>query len=132
MSAHFTEISVSARFSELPGLLEAIAQGASELGMSTDLALRLQLVTEELFTNTVGHGHQGDSENRVHLALGRHDDTATLRYEDEAPAFDLMEIPEKKAATVAFGGLGIALIHGLCKSVRHHRRAGRNITEIEL
>ena len=132
MSAHFTDISVSARFSELPGLLATIAQRATELGIPADVALRLQLVVEELFTNTVSHGYQGGSENRVRLALGRHDDVVTLRYADEAPAFELMEIAEKTASTVALGGLGITLIRGLCKSVRHQRRDGRNVTEIEL
>lgn len=132
MSAHFTEISVSARFSELPELLETLAQRAAELGIPTPLSMRLQLVVEELFTNTVCHGHSGGSESRACLAIARKDSGVMLRYEDEAPPFDLTEIPEKSESTVAIGGLGITLIRGLCKSVRHRRVDGRNVTEIEI
>lgn len=131
MSAHFTEISVGARFAELPGLLEAIAGQAAEFGIAADELLRLQLVAEELFTNTIIHGHQGDSEHMVGLGLRREDAVLTLRYEDDAPPFDLTKIPPKTASTAAIGGLGIGLIRGMCKAVRYQRRDQRNITEIE-
>lgn len=131
MSAHFTEISVGARFAELPGLLEAIAGQAAGFGISADDLLRLQLVAEELFTNTITHGHQGDSEHMVGLSLRREDAVLTLRYEDEAPPFDLTKIPSKTASTVAIGGLGIGLIRGMCKAIRYQRLDQRNITEIE-
>lgn len=132
MSAYFTEHSVSARFSELPGLLDTIADQAAELGIAADDVLRLQLVAEELFTNTITHGHQGDSDHAVRLVLLHVEDVLTLRYEDDAPAFDITKMPQKTASTAAIGGLGIGLILGMAKAVRYQRSAQHNITEIEL
>jgi serine/threonine-protein kinase RsbW len=131
MICHFTEISVNARYSELPGLLAATARAAVDLGATDDDAKRLQLVIEELFTNTIGHGHGGDSDHCVHLAVGRNGQALAVRYADEAPPFDFLEFGQKKAPTVALGGMGIPLIRGLCKTLRYAWRDGRNVTEIE-
>lgn len=132
MSAHFTEISVRARYSELPVLFAAIARTAADLGATDDAAKRLQLVIEELFTNTISHGHGGDSEHCVRLAVGRNGQALAARYEDEAPPFDFLDFDQKKAVTVALGGLGIPLIRGLCTTLRYACRDGRNVTEIEI
>ncbi|NTV71709.1 MAG: ATP-binding protein [Azonexaceae bacterium] len=131
MTAHFTDISVSARYSELPGLMASITERAAGLGATADDALRLQLVVEELFTNTIAHGHHGDSEHPVSLALGRNNGVLTLRYEDEAPPFDNSKFGQNFRLTVEVGGQGLGLIHGMSKTVRYQRLAQRNITEIE-
>lgn len=132
MSCHFTEISVAARYSELPGLLAATARAAGELGAGEDDAKRLQLVIEELFTNTISHGHGGDSDHAVRLAIGRNGQALAARYEDEAPPFDFLNFGQKMPPTVALGGLGLPLIRGLCKTLRYTCRDGRNVTEMEI
>ncbi|MDP2880048.1 MAG: ATP-binding protein [Azonexus sp.] len=131
MTAHFTDISVSARYAELPGLIARVAEQAAGLGLAADDSLRLQLVVEELFTNTIAHGHHGDSEHRVSLALGRSDGILTLRYEDDAPPFDISGFGQNFRLTVEVGGQGLGLIHGMSKAIRYQRSGQRNITEIE-
>ena len=131
MTAHFTDISVSARYAELPGLIARVAEQAASLGVAADDSLRLQLVVEELFTNTITHGHRGESEHKVSLALGRKDGILTLRYEDEAPPFDNSEFGQNFRSTVEVGGQGLGLIHGMSKAIRYQRQGQRNITEIE-
>ena len=131
MTAHFTDISVSARYVELPGLMAWVADLAVGLGIAADDSLRLQLVIEELFTNTVTHGHQGDSEHKIKLALGRNDGILTLRYEDDAPPFDNSEIGQNFRLTVEVGGQGLGLINGMGKAIRYQRLGQHNITEIE-
>ena len=101
MTAHSTDIFVSARYAELPGLLASVAEQAAGLGVAADDSLRLQLVVEELFINTISHGHRGDSEGRVSLTLGRKNGGLTLRYEDDAPPFDNSEIGQNFRSTVA-------------------------------
>lgn len=132
MFCHFTEISVAARYSELPALLAATARAVADLGATDDDAKRLQLVIEELFTNTISHGHGGDSEHCVHLGIGRDGQALVARYEDEAPPFDFLDFGQKKAPTVALGGLGIPLIRGLCKTLRYACHDGRNVTEFQI
>lgn len=131
MTAYFTDISVSARYAELPGLMVSVAEQAAGLGVTADDTLRLQLVIEELFTNTIAHGHHGDSEHQVSLSLGRNDGILTLRYEDDAPPFDHSEFGQNFRSTVEVGGQGLGLIHGMSKAIRYQRLGQRNITEIE-
>jgi serine/threonine-protein kinase RsbW len=131
MTHYSTDISVSACYSALPGLLASMTERAASLGIADDESLRLQLVIEELFTNTITHGYQGDSEHQVGLALFRHDDVLTLRYEDNAAHFDMTEIEQKTASHTAIGGLGIGLIYGMSKAVRYQRQGQRNVTEID-
>lgn len=131
MTDYFTDISVNARYAELPGLLASISAHAAGLGLAADDVLRLQLVVEELFVNTIAHGHHGDSEHRVGLALAGKDGALSLRYADEAPPFDNSKIGQNLPFTVEIGGQGLALIHGMSKAVRYRREGQRNITEID-
>ena len=131
MTAYFTDISVVARQNELPGLIARVAEVAADLGVPDDDALRLQLVIEELFINTITHGHHGDSEHPVRLARGRKDGILILRYEDDAPPFDISKNGQNFRLTVEVGGQGLGLIHGMSKAIRYQRLGQRNITEIE-
>ncbi|MBK7645836.1 MAG: ATP-binding protein [Betaproteobacteria bacterium] len=132
MSAHFTDLSVRARTTELPELLEAMAGRAFELGIADDDVVRLRLIAEELFTNTVTHGHQGDSDRTVTLSLRHSNGVSTLHYEDDAPPFDISKIGQKFASTVELGGLGISLIRGMSKALRYERQGQLNVTEVDL
>lgn len=131
MTHYFTDISVNARCSELPRLLASVAERAAGLGVSAEDSLRLQLVVEELFINTITHGHHGDSEHAVGLSLGRDHSILSVRYEDDAPPFDISKIGQNFRSTVEAGGQGLALIHGMSQAIRYQRQDERNITEIE-
>lgn len=130
MTAYSTDICVSARYAELPGLLDRLAELGTELGIAADDLLRLQLVVEELFINTISHGHQGESEQPVSLTLGCRDGILTLRYADDAPPFDISKIGQNPRSTVEVGGQGLNLIHGMSKAIHYRRQEPKNITEI--
>lgn len=130
MTDYSTDISVSARYSELSGLLATMTKHAASLGVADAEALRLQLVVEELFMNTINHGHQGETEHKVGIALFRNDNVLTLRYEDNAPPFDTSAIRTGNAAPDTLGGLGLGLIHGMGKSLCYRRIDQCNVTEI--
>ena len=55
MSGDFTEIILPARFSALPGLFSRLREWPSPAG--DDLYQRLELVIEELLTNTISSGY---------------------------------------------------------------------------
>jgi anti-sigma regulatory factor (Ser/Thr protein kinase) len=79
---------------------------ARQLGVSDEDSRRLQLIAEELFTNTVAHGFGHDSEAPVRLELERHASGITLRYSDSAPAYDPTANPQQTASADKAGGLG--------------------------
>ena len=108
-------------------------------GISGASVLRLTLIVEELFTNTEMHGHGGDSDAPVHLALDIQALQIVLSYADTAPPFD----PLAHAARVdsldaagtdgrRVGGLGVALVIRMVASASYSRVDGWNRLQLVL
>ena len=132
MTAHSTDISVYACLSELPHLMRLLVAEAQRLGIAEASSLRLQLIAEELFTNTVTHGFGRDSDTVVTLSLTLIPEGFRLRYADCAPPCDPTALPEQFASAETAGGLGVTLIRGMSRAFRYQRRDGQNVCEIEL
>lgn len=108
-------------------------------GLSRDDARRLELIVEELFTNTVVHGHGGDSDAPVRIQLDVGDMHLMLRFEDTAPAFDprqhLGATPSALQAELherAVGGLGLHLVVQLAERLDYSFVEGRNRLQLTL
>lgn len=114
--------------------LAAFAEGAArDAGFAKDDALRLRLVLEELFTNTVHHGHGGDSDQPVDVVLDVTAGQIRLTYEDTAPAFDPRTQPApRRAAARPVGQLGLALVRGMARELSYERVGGRNRLALSL
>ncbi len=92
---------------------------------------KLTLIVEELFTNTVNHGHRGDSDAPVFITFEEDEGDVQLIYEDSAPQFDPLAagnrtdidstIRERKV-----GGLGIFITIGLTEKADYSYVEGRN------
>ena len=131
--------SVGAR---MAGLAEAIAWVESfcrACGVSGDDSLRLSLVVEELFTNTVTHGYGGESDAPVRIALRADAAEIELSFEDEAPPFDPLAHVARSAAAVEAAGadrpvgrLGIALVVGMAVRIDYARDGGCNRLRVAL
>jgi len=120
----------------LEGLAEAIAfveAFCADRGVAASDGLRLSLVVEELFTNTVVHGHGGGSDAPVRLVLRADSSHLELSYEDSAPPFDPVahaaRSPVDPAAAVAdrpIGHLGLALVVDMAERISYLRQDDRN------
>ena len=93
--------------------------------------LRLNLVLEELFTNTIKHGHRGDSDLPVWITLEANDETVTVTYLDRAPPFNPFAITATPYLETALehrkeGGLGVLLAKELALSSDYLYLFGRN------
>jgi serine/threonine-protein kinase RsbW len=93
-------------------------------------SLRLNLILEELFTNTVNHGHRGDSDFFIWMSLSTQPDGVRITYTDQAPPFNpvgaartqfALPIEERK-----IGGLGIYLTTELTSRAEYGYFYGRN------
>jgi anti-sigma regulatory factor (Ser/Thr protein kinase) len=96
-----------------------------------DSGLKANLVVEELFLNTVKHGHRGGSDAPIWITLAASDGEISLTYEDRAPPFNpfaraTREMLEALAETRREGGLGVLLAHGLTASADYSYIFGRN------
>jgi len=115
----------------MEGLAEAIAfveEFCVDRGIAAGDGLRLSLVVEELFTNTVVHGHGGGSDASVRLALRADATHLELSYEDSAPPFDPVahaaRSPVDPAAAIAdrpIGHLGLALVVDMAERISYVR-----------
>jgi anti-sigma regulatory factor (Ser/Thr protein kinase) len=91
----------------------------------------MNLVLEELFTNTVRHGHRGDSDSPVWVTLAATPGNLQLTYEDNAPPFN----PYTSEITVdahTVGGLGVLLTRKLAVLREYAYLYGRNRIRLAL
>jgi serine/threonine-protein kinase RsbW len=131
--------SFQARMDCLP-MATAFVEAFCELqGIGHADTLRLTLIVEELFTNTVHHGHGGDCEAPVDITLAADGSFLALRYEDTAPAFDPLQhlgsaAPDWDAAAEdrRIGGLGLHLMVQMAHSLDYSFTEDRNRVHLVL
>ena len=132
MNTHSTDISVAPRHDALSGLLAALAVACRQLAIGETECLRLQLLAEELFINTVDHGRPDAENTVVCLRVIRLQDDIVLHYEDSGIPFDPSACPVPEATPEVPGGMGIRLIRGLTRAIRYQRQDRRNIIELRI
>lgn len=123
-----------ARMSQLGDVLDFVEAFCAAHGLTRTDALRLRLVVEELFTNTVEHGHRGDCDRPVGLALAVGAEAVALHYEDDAPPFDPLRqlaaaderCGEHTDETAGNGGRGLRLVAGIAASLDYRHEGGFN------
>jgi serine/threonine-protein kinase RsbW len=92
---------------------------------------KLTLIVEELFTNTITHGHRGESDAPVSIAFEHENGQLELVYEDSAPPFDPLAAGRRTdiESTIKerrIGGLGIFITVGLTEGASYSYAEGRN------
>ena len=112
----------------LRGFLEGFFRDA---GLQHDDCLRVNLVLEELFTNTVRHGYRGESEAPIWITLNAAQGGVKVTYEDSAPPFNpyvgLPDFaPDSTLRSRKIGGLGLLLTRKLANSRDYAYLYGRN------
>ena len=133
------DCTVRARMEGLAEAIEFVEAFCSDRGVAESDGLRLSLVLEELFTNTVVHGHGGGSDAPVRIKLRVGGSHVELSYEDNAPPFDpldhLAKSPLDPAAEVPdrpIGHLGIPLIVNMADRISYRREDGCNRIRLAL
>jgi serine/threonine-protein kinase RsbW len=99
--------------------------------------LRIVLLVEELFANSVNHGYGGDSDSPVWLTLTVGEDALKLVYEDCAPPYNPFDAVDDTSMQDdvehrRVGGLGIVLLVELSSSRSYERRGDRNVIELHV
>ena len=122
-----------ARFSIVPETARFVEVFCASHDVARDDALRLALIIEELVANTILHGHDGECDAPIVIALGVSAGTVTLCYEDTAPPFDFAAAIRNVADPVdlAFddrpvGNLGLQLLAHYADTVAYARDDVRN------
>lgn len=126
-----------ARLDQLRPMQAFLEVFCAETALPRRDCLRLNLVLEELFTNTVKHGHHGDCDAPVWVGLSLVGDAVQIVYEDKAPAFNpYAHLPEDPPDTTLelrkVGGLGVLLTKELAASRDYAYLFGRNRIRLTL
>ena len=108
-------------------------------GLASRAVMHLQLVIEELFTNTVTHGYGRECDEPVEITLAREGARVRLVYQDAAQPYDpLSRLSESRARLAApieqrpVGQLGVPLVAELVADFRYEREEGRNLLHLLL
>ena len=126
-----------ARLDQLQPMQRFLEAFCAQSGLPRAAYLRLNLVLEELFTNTVKHGHRGDCDAPVWIVVARSGDTLSVVYEDKAPPFNpyarLSEPVVDATVTMRkIGGLGVLLTKELAATRDYAYLFGRNRIRLTL
>jgi anti-sigma regulatory factor (Ser/Thr protein kinase) len=128
---------IVARLEKMRVLRAFLEEFCAAAGVGEHSRLRLNLVLEELFTNTVRHGHGGDSNAPVWVGLVRKGQEVLLTYEDSAPPFNPYArlpaaSPDTSLEMRKLGGLGVLLTKEMTASRDYAYLFGRNRIRLAL
>jgi anti-sigma regulatory factor (Ser/Thr protein kinase) len=120
-----------ARRDALPQVEAFLAEVCAAAGLDRAMCLRVTLLVEELFTNTVVHGHGADSDAPVRLDCDVAPGRITLVYEDTGPPHDPFAAvaspdPDADVQDRPVGGLGVLLVSAMARHVEYRRADDRN------
>lgn|GEM_PF-2291387 len=115
---------------ELSKLAEALESAGERFDLAMKIVFNLNLVLDELVTNAVSYGYSDGGSHIIEIMLRRDGDRLTVIYQDDADAFNPLDIPppdlESDIEDRRIGGLGIHLVRTMMNSVTYERLNGRN------
>jgi serine/threonine-protein kinase RsbW len=126
-----------ARFSALAEIKSMLDAFGAKAALAHEDLMRLTLIVEELFINTVSHGHGADCDAPVTLALRSTRARVTLTYRDCAPPFNPLTAShstdvESNVEERRIGGLGVLITLAMSRHARYSFTEGRNQVELTL
>lgn len=119
-----------ARSSALAEILAFVEDCCGLADVSIHDCMRLLLMVEELFTNSIHHGYPEECDDLVSVSLSIKDRVARMVYEDGAAEFDpfrgVLALPAGTTEERPVGGLGITLMRTIASEARYERVEDRN------
>lgn len=106
-------------------------------GLSAKIMFKLTLVLDELITNIISYGYADMDEHPIDVSLSMEGTTLTLRIEDDAEPFNILEAPEPELDVPLedrikpIGGMGVHLVKNLMNCVDYRRENGKNIVTMQ-
>jgi anti-sigma regulatory factor (Ser/Thr protein kinase) len=118
-----------ARLAELKRVGSFLEGFCAEVRLPRERCLRLNLVLEELFINSVNHGYRGDCEAPIWVTVDAQPQAVQLTYEDTAPPFNPFAY---RVQMGKIGGLGVLLTRELAAARDYTYLFGRNRIRLSL
>lgn len=126
-------LKVPNHISALDDISQALEEFCAKTSIQHKLKLQLNLVLEELITNTIKYGYEDKKEHFIHIEFFSNSTDVHLKITDDALPFNLLEYEgkdnevEKPVDERSIGGVGILLVHTLMDEISYQRDSGRNV-----
>jgi serine/threonine-protein kinase RsbW len=122
-----------ARLGELRHLTGFLEGFCTAQAIERSRCLRLNLVLEELFVNSIQHGYRGDTDAPIWITLESRPEAVQITYEDTAPPFNPFAHLPARDVHHKVGGLGVLLTRELAAAGRDYAYLfGRNRVRLSL
>lgn len=127
----------------VPNDLGEMARTANEVGkwlegfpLPSRIPYSARLIVEEMGSNVVKYAYGDDQPHVVRVQVYLSREGVQISLEDDGKPFDPFERPlpdvEGLMGEEGEGGLGLALVRKVCRSVGYERRDGKNRVSLEL
>jgi anti-sigma regulatory factor (Ser/Thr protein kinase) len=124
-------ITITNRRSEIVRLSEFVEQFAAVHHLSSDDALAVNLVLDEIAINVIRHGYDDDREHDILIVLTLDGSVLTIQVEDDGRPFNPMDAPAPDLTLPVeerpLGGLGIHLVRMSVDDMAYRRDGDRNV-----
>jgi serine/threonine-protein kinase RsbW len=129
-------IRVAADVEQLAAIRTFVERQAELLGVESPVIYDLVLAANEIATNIVVHGYQGQP-GTIEIELRRSGDAIEIRLRDQAPPFDPTRAPAPDLTLPLhkrpFGGMGIHVTRQMMDDIRHRAlpQGGNELTLVK-
>ena len=117
-------------------VLDALESFGEQNGIAPQNIMRLNLVLDELITNTVSYGFAKGAPGTIHLSVELAEGSLNVELKDNGVAFNPVEAPcpERKGSIEEreIGGLGLKLIRTYAKRLDYRRDGAFNHLHLEM
>lgn len=124
-------ISIKNQIAQLENLASELEQITEEWNLSMNDSLNLNLVLEELVTNTIFYGYEDKNEHMIDIMLSYDDKIVQIQLEDDGREFNplLYKEPDLDLSLEdrKIGGLGIHFVRKIMDQISYRRLDNRNI-----
>lgn len=126
-------IRISNKIEELTIIFNEIEQICNRRKISKEIQLKIQLIAEELISNTIFHGYIDQKEHHITIEIALENDKINVSIIDDGIAFNplLADNPDINTSIEnrEIGGLGIFLIKSFADSIEYKREKNLNILQ---
>ncbi|TDF97144.1 ATP-binding protein [Paenibacillus piri] len=120
---------------ELVRLREWFSECAGPLSIDPKTLFHLNLVCDELITNTIVYGYKTAEERQIRVCLTVGEQAIELVITDDGIAFDPLSIPEADTKEALddrkIGGLGIHFVREVMDEVTYERTGDQNTIRLK-
>lgn len=128
--AHRLTLELAPRLSEIGRLTGALEAFAAGLGFSSEVIYQINLVLDELLTNTISYGVSAESGTPIGIDLTYTAPLLKIELSDGGVPFDPRIVPTPDTGQSLeerkIGGLGVHFARTFMDSMDYQRRDGRN------